>query len=117
MTDLLIRAFSRRPLRTLARPSAVLAFTLVVAYGGGFWLNAAAPRSRARTSATSPALLMHWLRDATLSLPLVFSAVWVGILLARRIIRRHGAELSAPPGRRRAGRHGGAGRAARRPGR
>ena len=94
MTDLLIRAFSRRPLRTLARPSAVLAFAVAVAYGCGFWLNLL-HRAEGGTERNEPGLLLHWLRDATLSLPLVFTAVWLGILLARRVIRRHGAELSA----------------------
>jgi manganese oxidase len=94
MTDLLIRAFSRRPLRTLARPSAVLAFTLAVAYGCGFWLNLL-HRAEGGTERNEPGVLLHWLRDSTLSLPLVFTAVWLGILLARRVIRRHGADLSA----------------------
>ena len=94
MTDLLIRAFSRRPLRTLAQPSAVLAFTLAVAYGCGFWLNLL-HRAEGGTERNEPGVLLHWLRDSTLSLPLVFTAVWLGILLARRVIRRHGAELSA----------------------
>ena len=44
MTDLLIRAFSRRPLRTLARPSAVLAFAVAVAYGVWLLAEPAAPR-------------------------------------------------------------------------
>ena len=35
MTEFLIRAVSRYPLRRLARPSAVLAFAIVLAYGGG----------------------------------------------------------------------------------
>ena len=37
MTEFLIRTVARHPLRRLARPSAVLAFTLALAYGGGFW--------------------------------------------------------------------------------
>src|SRR6185437_8405481 len=37
---------------------------------------------------------LHWLRDGTLALPLVFCAVWAGVLIARRLIERHGAQRS-----------------------
>src|SRR3954464_9991702 len=39
MTDSLIRTAARRPLSALARPSVVAAFALLLAYGGGAWLN------------------------------------------------------------------------------
>jgi hypothetical protein len=87
MTELLINAASRVPLRRLARPSVVLAFGLVIAYLGGLWLTVlhAVEGGHERNE---PPLLVHALRDGTLALPLVCSAVWVGILVARRIIER-----------------------------
>ena len=40
------------------------------------------------TERGEPSLVVHWLRDATLSLPLVFCAVWLGVLVARRLLER-----------------------------
>ena len=91
MTEFLIRAVSRYPLRRLARPSAVLAFAIVLAYGGGFW-QTLLHHLEGGHERNEPSLVLHWLRDATLSLPLVFCAVWVGVLVARRVIERHGAQ-------------------------
>jgi FtsP/CotA-like multicopper oxidase with cupredoxin domain len=93
MTEFLIRTVSRYPLRRLARPSAVLVFALALAYGGGFWQTFLHSISGAR-EANEPGLMVHWLRDATLSLPLVFAAVWVGVLVARRLIERNHGERS-----------------------
>src|SRR4051794_25847583 len=93
MTEFLIRTVSRYPLRRLARPSAVLAFTLALAYGGGFW-QTLLHHLEGGHERNEPALVLHWLRDATLALPLVFCAVWAGVLIARRLIERHGAERS-----------------------
>src|ERR1700755_745966 len=91
MTDLLIRTVSRYPLGRLARPSAVLAFALALAYGGGFW-ETLLHHVEGGHERNEPSLVLHWLRDATLALPLVFCAVWVGVLVARRLIERSGAE-------------------------
>ena len=33
-----------------------------------------------------PGWLVHWLRDATLALPIVLAGVWVGLLLCRRLV-------------------------------
>src|SRR3954451_9582557 len=93
MTEFLIRTVSRYPLRRLARPSAVLAFTLALAYGGGFW-ETLLHHVEGGHERNEPSLVLHWLRDATLALPLVFCAVWVGVLIARRLIERNGAERS-----------------------
>jgi FtsP/CotA-like multicopper oxidase with cupredoxin domain len=88
MTDLLIRAVSRYPLRRLARPSAVLAFALALGYGGGFW-ETFLHHVEGSHEANEPGLLAHWMRDSTLALPLVFCAVWAGVIIARRLIERH----------------------------
>jgi hypothetical protein len=93
MTELLIRTVSRLPLQRLARPSAVLAFALPFAYLGGLWLiwlhivEGGHERNE-------PSLLVHALRDGTVALPLICVAVWAGILGARRLITRWGAEDS-----------------------
>jgi len=93
MTELLIRTVSRLPLQRLARPSAVLAFALPFAYLGGLWLiwlhivEGGHERDE-------PSLLAHALRDATVALPLIAAAVWVGIVLARRLITRCGVQDS-----------------------
>src|SRR3954464_962019 len=93
MTEFLIRAASRPPLRRLARPSAELAFTLALAYGGGLW-QTLLHHAEGGHERNEPSLLVHWLRDATLALPLVFCAVWAGVLIARRVIERHGGDRS-----------------------
>src|ERR687890_980796 len=93
MTELLIRAVSRTPLRRLARPSAVLAFAVALAYGGGFW-QTLLHHVEGGHERNEPGIVVHWLRDGTLALPLVFCAVWVGVLVARRVIERQGGDRS-----------------------
>src|SRR4051795_12643652 len=89
MTNSLIRTAARCPLSALARPSVVAAFALVLAYGGGLWLKVL-HIAEGGYERHEPPLLLHWLRDATLALPLVLVAVWAGVLLARRLIERTG---------------------------
>jgi hypothetical protein len=93
MTEFLIRAAARHPLGRLARPSAVLAFAMVLGYGGGFW-ETLLHHLEGGHERNEPSLVLHWLRDATLALPLAFCAVWLGVVIARRLIGRHGAERS-----------------------
>jgi manganese oxidase len=93
VTDFLIRTVSRYPLRRLARPSAVLGFALALAYGGGFW-ETLLHHLEGGHERNQPGLVLHWLRDATVALPLVCAAVWAGFLLARRLIERHRLEHS-----------------------
>src|SRR3954469_25766828 len=93
MTDLLIKAVSRYPLRRLARPSAVLVFTIALAYGGGFW-ETLLHHVEGGHERNEPSLVLHWLRDATPAVLRVFFAVWSGLLNARRLIELNGAERS-----------------------
>ncbi|HEY3019268.1 MAG TPA: hypothetical protein VGJ32_03705, partial [Solirubrobacteraceae bacterium] len=88
MTPLLVRLIARQPRSQLARPSAVAAFAVVLTYASGLALVALHAAEGARESGAPP-LLVHWLRDATLALPLVFTAVWAGVLLARRLLERN----------------------------
>src|SRR3954447_16821171 len=87
MTQTLIRTAARRPLSALARPSVVAAFAIVLAYCGGLWLNVL-HHAEGGVERNEPPFILHWLRDATLALPLVMIAVWVGVLLARRLLAR-----------------------------
>src|SRR3954470_22673304 len=89
MTNSLIRTAARRPLSALARPSVVAAFALVLAYGGGPRLNVLHV-AEGGYERNEPPLVLHWLRDATLALPLVLVAVWAGVLMGRRLIERSG---------------------------
>src|SRR4051794_36062142 len=94
MTDSLIRTAARRPLSALARPSVVAAFALLLAYGGGAWLNIL-HTAEGGYERNEPPFLLHWLRDSTLALPLILAAVWAGVLLARRLIERTRCESRA----------------------
>jgi len=89
MTELLIRTFARNRLSRLARPSAVMAFSLAIAYGGGLWLTFMHHVEGAHER-NEPPFVLHWLRDATLALPLICAGVWIGIVLARKLIARAG---------------------------
>ncbi|HUR84868.1 MAG TPA: multicopper oxidase domain-containing protein [Solirubrobacteraceae bacterium] len=90
MTDLILRTLARKRLSTLARPSAVMAFAIAIAYGGGLWLTFL-HHVEGGHERNEPPFVLHWLRDATLALPLIFMGVWVGVVLARKLIARAGA--------------------------
>jgi hypothetical protein len=68
------------------RWTTVAALAIVIAYSDGFWLTALQGAIGAVELDEPP--FMHWLRDATLMLPLVFLAVLVGLLGARRWFAR-----------------------------
>src|SRR3954471_16051973 len=92
MTELLIDFARRRP-GVWVKPASAWILAVVLAYGGVFWLNLL-HRAQGAHENGEPPLLLHWLRDATLALPLVFVGVWVGLMLCRRIVDR----LSSDPG-------------------
>src|SRR6185295_11778065 len=88
MTEQLIDLARRRP-SIWVRPGVAWVLTVVLAYGGVLWMNVLHLAQGAHET-NEPPLLLHWLRDATLALPLIFVAVWVGLLLCRRILDRTG---------------------------
>jgi hypothetical protein len=77
--------------RQLIRPAA--AFGLAIAYGGGYWLHQL-HEAEGAVELNAPPGLLHWLRDSTLSLPLVFVATMVAVFLARRLLARFGRDAS-----------------------
>jgi hypothetical protein len=64
-------------------------FTLVLTYGGGLWLYLLHEAEEA-TEPGAPPGVIHWLRDSSLSLPLVALGVVLGAALARRLLDRCG---------------------------
>ena len=97
MTDRIIHALARQPVTRLVRPLAAFLLSLAIAYGGGLWLTAV-HHAEGGTEAGDPGFVFHWLRDATLALPVVMVAVWAGVLLARRVLSRSAAEPSVAVG-------------------
>ena len=57
-------------------------FALAIAYRDGLWLTTLQGASR-MIERNQPPQLIHWLRDSTLALPLVFAAVLVALLCVR----------------------------------
>src|SRR5262249_57328231 len=57
------------------RPSAVVLWAFVLAYGGTSWLQVVARAEG--TPEPGETVLIPWLRDATLALPLVFVGTWL----------------------------------------
>src|SRR5262249_3682517 len=64
-------------------------FAVALAFGSGLWLTAL-HLAEGATERDEPPLLLHWLRDSTLALPLVFVAVLGALLVARAPIQRLG---------------------------
>src|SRR4051794_37445662 len=93
MTERLIDHARRRP-GIWVPPVVAIVMTLVLAYGGILWINVL-HRAEGVHELNEPGWLVHWLRDATLALPIVLAGVWVGLLLCRRLVTRLGGE----PGR------------------
>src|SRR4051794_25066847 len=93
MTALLLRALRRRPVGVLARPSSVLALTLALGYASGLW-TVFLHTVEGGHERNEPPFLVHWLRDSTLALPIIFMTVWLAVVLARRVIEREGESIS-----------------------
>src|SRR4051794_24919308 len=86
MTQQLIEFARRRPVFWV-RPAAAWVLTVVLAYGGILWINLL-HRALGAHETNEPPVVVHWLRDATLALPLVAAGVWAGLLLAQHLVRR-----------------------------
>ncbi len=80
--------------QTLLGRQMLVVFTLVLAYGGGLRLYVLHELEGA-TEPGAPPPVIHWLRDSSLSLPLVGLGVFLGAALARALLRRYGRSASA----------------------
>jgi hypothetical protein len=72
----------------------LVVFTLVLTYGGGLWIYLLHEVEGA-TEPGAPPGVIHWLRDSSLSLPLVALGVFLGATLARGLLVRFGRSASA----------------------
>ena len=79
--------------RTLLGRRMLVAFTLLLTYGGGLWLYLLHEVEGA-TEPNAPPPVLHWLRDSSLSLPLVAFGVFLGATLARRLLANWGRSAS-----------------------
>ena len=66
--------------------SVLAILTLAIAYGVGAWVQVL-HHAEGAAEIGEPSPVAHWLRDSTLSVPLVAVAVFGGLLLSRRIVR------------------------------
>jgi hypothetical protein len=93
MTALLLRALRRRPVGVLARPSSVLALTLAIGYASGLW-TVFLHQVEGGHERNEPSFVVHWLRDSTLALPIIFLTIWLAVVIARKVIDREGERMS-----------------------
>ena len=87
---------SSRPMTlraTLLQRRSLIAFSLLMTYGAGFWLWLLHNLEGA-VEPNEPPGVIHWLRDSSLSLPLVVLGVFIGAQLARRLLQRNGRGAS-----------------------
>ncbi|MBI3977739.1 MAG: multicopper oxidase domain-containing protein [Chloroflexi bacterium] len=89
----LIHRFSEHSPPAGARPSALVAFALALAYGGGLWLHVL-HETMGATEHGAPLGVIHWLRDSTLMLPLVLAAVCAANLVVQRLLVACGRGVS-----------------------
>ena len=73
-------------------PGVAWLLTVALAYAGVLWMNVLHKAQGAHENRELP-LLVHWLRDGTLALPIVFVAVWGACCCAA------GSWTAAPLGR------------------
>ena len=76
----------------------VLVYAVVLAFGGGAWLQVTQPRPvhLHHPHAASPVFV--WLRDSTLALPLILVALTVVLLLRRPVVRLRRGDTAAETG-------------------
>jgi hypothetical protein len=80
-------------IETLLTRRVLVLLTLVLAYGCGFWLWMLHEVEGA-IEPNEPPGVIHWLRDSSLSLPLVALGVFFGSLMAKNLLRRYGPQAS-----------------------
>jgi hypothetical protein len=68
-------------------------FALVLAYGGGLWMYLV-HEAEGGVEIGAPPGVLHWLRDASLALPLILVAIFLGGTLARRLLDRFSPRAS-----------------------
>jgi hypothetical protein len=73
--------------RMLLERRMLVVFTLLLTYGGGLWLYLL-HEAEGATEPGAPPGVIHWLRDSSLSLPLVALGVFLGATLAQRLLLR-----------------------------
>ena len=83
-----------RLVQTLLGRRMLAIFTLALTYGGGLWIYLLHELEGATEPGAPPGAL-HWLRDSSLSLPLVALGVFLGAALARALLGRYGRSASA----------------------
>jgi hypothetical protein len=79
--------------RMLLERRMLVVFTLLLTYGGGLWLYLL-HEAEGAFEPNAPPGVVHWLRDSSLSLPLVALGVFLGAALARRLLLSYGRSAS-----------------------
>ena len=95
MTARIIALAAALPRGLRARPWPAFLLTLAFAYGVGMWMQVM-HAVEGGYERNEPPLLLHWLRDSTLSLPLVFTFVWLGLVATRHLVERRGQAQCGP---------------------
>src|SRR3954454_11700385 len=73
--------------RLLSELGGAVALTVLLTYGGALWLQVL-HAAEGGHEANEPGAVLHWLRDATLALPLVALVALTAVILARRLMTR-----------------------------
>src|SRR5947209_16329933 len=71
----------------MTRLKASIALAIPLAYAAGLWLIVIYTTA-GETDGSEPPFVLHWLRDATLALPIVLVAVWFGLRVADGMLER-----------------------------
>jgi len=84
---------TRRVTHSAARQWAVALLAFVLAYGGGLWMHILHELEGATERYALPSAV-HYLRDATLLLPLMLATSWAALWLTRRWYERGGRQAA-----------------------